>query len=101
MSTSKPKVLIWGIAGASLGMEIAKSLAKGGGFDVRGADISPQAFGHFADCFSKSYVLNRDTCESDACKILATMSPPAIRKSMFSSARILHASLSHVSLLST
>jgi carbamoyl-phosphate synthase large subunit len=71
MSTSKPKVLIWGIAGASLGMEIAKSLAKDGGFDVRGADISPQAFGHFADCFSKSYVLNRDTCESDVCKILA------------------------------
>lgn len=71
MSISKPKVLIWGIAGASLGMEIAKSLAKDGGFDVRGADISPQAFGHFADCFSKSYVLNRETCESDACKILA------------------------------
>lgn len=71
MSTSKPKVLIWGIAGASLGMEIAKSLAKDGGFDVRGADISPQAFGHFADCFSKSYVLNRETCESDACKIIA------------------------------
>jgi carbamoyl-phosphate synthase large subunit len=71
MSTSMPKVLSWGIAGASLGMEIAKSLAKDGGFDVRGADISPQAFGHFADCFTKSYVLNHDTCESDACKILA------------------------------
>ena len=71
MSSSKPKVLIWGIAGASLGMEIAKSLAKDAAFDVRGADISPQAFGHFADWFSKTYVLSMDTCESDACKILA------------------------------
>lgn len=70
MSTSQPKVLIWGIAGASLGMEIAKSLAMDGGFDVRGADISPQAYGHFADCFSKTYVLGRDTCVNDACKIL-------------------------------
>lgn len=72
MSTSQPKVLIWGIAGASLGMEIAKSLAMDGGFDVRGADISPQAYGHFADCFSKTYVLERDTCVNDACKILAS-----------------------------
>mgnify|MGYP002630079768 CR=1 FL=1 len=71
MSTSQPKVLIWGIAGASLGMEIAKSLAMDGGFDVRGADISPQAYGHFADCFSKTYVLDSNACVSDAGKILA------------------------------
>jgi carbamoyl-phosphate synthase large subunit len=72
MSTTQPKVLVWGIAGASLGMEIAKSLALDGGFDVLGADISPQAYGHFADCFSQTYVLNRDSCTSDACKILAS-----------------------------
>jgi len=67
---SKPKVLIWGIAGASLGMEIAKSLAKDGGFDVRGADISPEAYGHFSECFNKTYVLERDNYVNDACKIL-------------------------------
>ena len=66
-----PKVLIWGIAGASLGMEIAKSLAKDGGFDVDGADISPQAYGHFSDCFRKTYVLDRDACVEEACEILA------------------------------
>ena len=71
MNISKSKVLIWGIAGASLGMEIAKSLAKDEGFDVRGADISPRAFGHFADCFTTTYVLNREKCESDLCKILS------------------------------
>jgi|688.fasta_scaffold54892_4 carbamoyl-phosphate synthase large subunit len=72
MSTSPPKVLIWGIAGASLGMEIAKSLAMDGGFDVRGADISPQAYGHFAGCFSTTYVLNKENCNNDVCNILAT-----------------------------
>ena len=66
-----PKVLIWGIAGASLGMEIAKALAMDGGFDVRGADVSSQAYGHFVNCFSKTYVLDRDTFVNDACKILS------------------------------
>lgn len=71
MRNHLPRVLIWGIAGASLGMEIAKSLAMDGSFEVRGADINPYAFGHFTDCFTKTYVLNQDTCERDVCKILA------------------------------
>jgi carbamoyl-phosphate synthase large subunit len=52
-------------------MEIAKSLAMDGSFDVRGADVNPYAFGHFTDCFTKSYVLKQDTSERDICEILA------------------------------
>lgn len=71
MSSSRPKVLIWGIAGASLGLEIAKSLAKDGGFDVLGADISPQAYGHYSDLFKQTFVLNGVSFLSDVFKILS------------------------------
>ena len=52
-------------------MEIAKSLALDGGFDVRGADISTHAYGHFADCFSNTYVLEEVSCFSNICNIIA------------------------------
>jgi len=71
MNISQPKVLIWGIAGASLGMEIAKSLVNDGSFDVRGVDISPQAYGHFSGYFNRTYQVDRETCASDICKTIA------------------------------
>jgi len=59
--TTKPGVLIWGIAGASLGMEVAKSLKLDGGFSIYGCDISSGAFGHFSQVFDRTFVLDRDS----------------------------------------
>jgi carbamoyl-phosphate synthase large subunit len=52
-------VMIAGIGGASLGTEIAKCLAKAGGYDVSGCDISENAFGHFSDVFRRTVVVQR------------------------------------------
>lgn len=54
------RVLIAGIAGASLGTEIAKALDHAGGYDVLGCDISPLAFGHFDSRFSSTFVIDRN-----------------------------------------
>jgi carbamoyl-phosphate synthase large subunit len=51
-------VLVWGIAGASLGMEVAKSLKIAGFQTIVGCDISSIAFGHFSDIFSKTFKLD-------------------------------------------
>lgn len=58
MLKSEP-ILVWGIAGASLGMEIAKCLRLAGFRNIVGCDISPAAFGHFSDIFSKTFVIDR------------------------------------------
>ena len=47
-------VLIAGIAGGSLGTEIAKSLRLAGGYHVIGCDPSPLAFGHYSDLCDKT-----------------------------------------------
>ena len=54
------KVMIAGIAGASLGTEIAKALRLAGGYEIIGADISPLAYGHFDSAFCHTLVLERD-----------------------------------------
>lgn len=59
-SDRSPRVLIAGIAGASLGTEIAKSLRHAGGYDILGCDISPLAFGHYDLNFSSTYVIGRE-----------------------------------------
>lgn len=48
-------VMIAGIAGASLGTEIAKSLAAAGGYRVLGCDINPLAYGHFDRNFAETF----------------------------------------------
>jgi carbamoyl-phosphate synthase large subunit len=53
------KVMIAGIAGASLGTEIAKCLKLAGGYVVFGCDISPLAYGHVDPNFFKTEVLDR------------------------------------------
>ena len=60
-SDRKPRVLIAGIAGASLGTEIAKSLRHAGGYDILGCDISPLAFGHYDHNFGSTYVIGRES----------------------------------------
>lgn len=60
MADKSVRVLIAGIAGASLGTEIAKALDHAGGYDVLGCDISPLAFGHYDSHFSSTFVIDRD-----------------------------------------
>lgn len=52
----KEKILIAGIAGASLGTEILKSLSKSGIYDVYGCDISVHSYGHYQSGFVKTFV---------------------------------------------
>jgi len=54
-------VLIAGIAGASLGTEIAKSLRAAGGYRVIGCDINPMAYGHFDSRFDATFVADPDS----------------------------------------
>ncbi|WP_197283583.1 ATP-grasp domain-containing protein [Mycobacterium sp. Marseille-P9652] len=54
-------MLIAGIAGASLGTEIAKALNHAGGYDVLGCDISPLAFGHYDSHFNSTFLVDRET----------------------------------------
>ena len=53
-------ILIAGIGGASLGVEIAKSLRLAGGYNVFGCDISPLAFGHYSGQCDRTFVISRD-----------------------------------------
>lgn len=57
---SKPRILIAGIGGASLGTEIAKCLKLAGGYIVYGCDISPLAFGHYAGDFDATSIIERE-----------------------------------------
>src|ERR1700674_6084837 len=59
-SYRNPRILVAGIAGASLGTEIAKSLHHAGGYDILGCDISPLAFGHYDHNFNSTYVVGRE-----------------------------------------
>jgi carbamoyl-phosphate synthase large subunit len=70
--TEEVKVLIWGVAGASLGMELAKSLSVYGNCAIHGADISPYAFGNFSGLFVANHLVRLQHCKSDICDILRT-----------------------------
>ncbi len=54
---AKHNVLIAGIAGASLGTEIAKCLHLTGKYILFGCDISKLAYGHFMPHFSQTFVV--------------------------------------------
>src|ERR1700678_657549 len=53
-------ILIAGIGGASLGVEIAKCLRLAGGYKIFGCDISPLAFGHYSGQCDRTFVIPRD-----------------------------------------
>ena len=53
------KVLLAGIAGASLGTEIIKSLYRAGGYEIYGCDISTIAYGLYSDKLKDSFVAER------------------------------------------
>jgi carbamoyl-phosphate synthase large subunit len=53
------RVLVAGIAGASLGTEIAKCLRHAGGYWIVGCDISPFAYGHYDSNFDSTSLVDR------------------------------------------
>lgn len=55
------KILIAGLAGASLGTEIIKSLKKAGKYEIYGCDISNLAYGLYSKELKKSFVVNQDS----------------------------------------
>lgn len=60
MTSPRTHVMIAGIAGASLGTEIAKSLHLAGGYRVLGCDISPLAYGHFDEHFDATFTTDAE-----------------------------------------
>lgn len=66
-----PRILIWGIAGASLGMEAAKSLHADGRFEIYGADVSNEAYGHYDNIFESTFHLSRTDTLRDILGILS------------------------------
>ena len=65
------KIVIAGIAGASLGTEIAKSLAlHGDKYEVYGTDISPLAYGHHQGGFKKTFTVSRNDYVADISRVL-------------------------------
>ncbi len=54
----KPRVMIAGIAGASLGTELFKCMALANRYEIFGCDISPYAYGHYQKGFKKTFVVS-------------------------------------------
>jgi carbamoyl-phosphate synthase large subunit len=71
-------VLVWGIAGASLGTEIAKALAAAGYRNIIGCDISTTAFGHFSNLFRSTHPINRESIRESLTQILTEVRPTFI-----------------------
>jgi carbamoyl-phosphate synthase large subunit len=73
---NKPRVLVAGIGGASLGTEILKSLALAGRYSVFGCDVSRLAYGHYCKDFEETFLVDRQRY-ADA--VLAACQARAIR----------------------
>lgn len=58
--SSPATVLVAGIGGGSLGLEIGKALRLVGRYRVFGCDISPLAFGHYCGVFDRTEVVRVD-----------------------------------------
>ena len=54
------KVLIAGLAGASLGTEIIKCLSDAGVYEIYGCDISELAYGLYSSKLKKSFIVDRE-----------------------------------------
>ena len=60
MASNRPRILIAGIGGASLGTEIIKCLKLAGRYTVFGCDISEFAYGLYQEGVAETFVLPRD-----------------------------------------
>jgi carbamoyl-phosphate synthase large subunit len=70
-SESNPtSVLIAGIGGGSLGLEIFKSLKHAGGYRLIGTDVSDKAYGLYESGFEKTYLLQRTKGKEYASQLL-------------------------------
>ena len=70
----RPRILIAGIGGASLGTEIFKCLQLAGGYDVFGCDVSPFAFGHYGCAFESTSIVRRECYVDDLIALCAGLS---------------------------
>ena len=70
----RPRILIAGIGGASLGTEILKCLQLAGGYDVFGCDVSPLAFGHYGCAFESTSIVSRECYVDDLLALCAELS---------------------------
>lgn len=68
-------ILIWGIAGASLGAEITKCLSLAGCKRLIGCDISPLAYGHFSGLYSSTHVIDARDCRESLARLLKETRP--------------------------
>jgi len=59
-SGMKYKVLIAGIAGASLGTELLKTLVSAGEYEIYGADISETAYGLYDSGFTETFIADNN-----------------------------------------
>ena len=66
---SRPRVLVAGLGGASLGTEIIKSLAATARYRIFGCDISPLAYGHYVPEIEKTFRVRADQYTSDIFQI--------------------------------
>lgn len=67
--------MIAGVGGASLGTEILKCLTLSGRYEVYGCDVSPTAYGLYAQAFTRTFLVDRETYVSsviDACHEVGT-----------------------------
>jgi len=69
-SGQKISVLIAGIGGGSLGLEMFKSLRHVGGYRLIGTDISEKAYGFNEEGFEQTYLLRRSSPRKYALQIL-------------------------------
>ena len=58
--TKRKNVLIAGIGGASLGIEILKCLVLAKRYNIFGCDISEFAYGHYQNEFKKTFLVDRE-----------------------------------------
>jgi len=63
-------VLIAGIGGGSLGLEIFKCLRLAGGYRLIGTDVSGKAYGLYLEGFAKTYLLARSAGAEYAARLL-------------------------------
>jgi carbamoyl-phosphate synthase large subunit len=72
--SSMISVLVAGIGGASLGTEIVKALRLAGGYRILGCDVSPLAFGHYAELCDETLLLPRESYTQNLLEIARSRS---------------------------
>lgn len=71
-------ILVWGIAGASLGAEITKCLSLAGCKQIVGCDISPLAYGHFSGLYSSTHVIDPQHSRDSIARVLRETRPKLV-----------------------